>query len=859
MAMLYPLSDPRRAALAALVPLDGVSHTAQADGDWSDSATWDGGSVPGPGARVYIPAARTISYDVTGTPPSLKWIRLEGTLSARRGLALQMKVDTFITDLGSVLDFGTKASPLGAGSSLLVTFADNGDLDPAVDMAMIGRGLITLGKVDIHGTEKSSWHYIENSLAIGATSLTLSTIPTGWAVGDTIVLGGAHWAGYYRDGGSNIMHDPETEERVITSISGATIGWSGGLTYARPVGVLGQKIQCGNLTRNIKFQTEGGATSEVWHRGHIMFMHNPDVRVHYAQADWVGRTRKNTYKNDPAYIEAKDAFEFGAGLAADSNVKGRYAWHLHKTGVDNYTPGEVPEFVGLSAAHTPGWLFTHHDTAAHFHDCLAYDAGGAGFVSESGNETGAWTNCLAMKMVASRWTTSKLGDNHNNGYDIAMTGCGFDNHSRLVQINDCSANSCTTGLNWFHRGREDAPPYDGVIPFNASETEIPVLWGFIATGVGINKHPILHIERPVAIACFIGVHIEKANMKQDHDYPTIINQASVYSFERDGIAASYTGHYGWLDARVEGVPAGMEHPSMLNGETGAKAGTNSHAQQFIRPTIHKVAHAFDVGTNYDSGTAGSYTYEQLAVFRDHHVVEPTLTSITSTDYVQDAFYGAGDAAIKHATSPAPALSLANFAWSISEFSLNGITYTVDVTDSAGTVVFPQHPEAVLARTEFIRGCISRYGYWKDGADDRYVYVPLAFHDRLNPLEKTEIFAFQLKFDKTRTDNQIGTDNGYLTDPAPELHVDFFRPPVHGVIRPKSGSPGVYNYHPFIGFNGTESLTYWMTDGRGTVEKRTTTVNAANTNYPDAVEIDLSGGPVVPMLRPDMSFVVDMSA
>ena len=60
---------------------------------------------------------------------------------------------------------------------------------------------------------------------------------------------------------------------------------------------------------------ENADTAEVYERGHIMFMHNDDVDVRYAEFHELGRTDKSE--------TARDASEF-ANIAVNSNVKGRY-------------------------------------------------------------------------------------------------------------------------------------------------------------------------------------------------------------------------------------------------------------------------------------------------------------------------------------------------------------------------------------------------------------------------------------------------------------------------------------------------------------------------------------------------------
>ena len=81
-------------------------------------------------------------------------------------------------------------------------------------------------------------------------------------------------------------------------------------------------------------------------------------------------------------------------ISADSNLKGRYSFHLHRSGTEDVDdPAMV---VGNAVFSSPGWGFVHHDSNAILHNNASFDTFGAGFVAESGNEIGAWTDNLAI-------------------------------------------------------------------------------------------------------------------------------------------------------------------------------------------------------------------------------------------------------------------------------------------------------------------------------------------------------------------------------------------------------------------------------------------------------------------------------
>ncbi len=49
------------------------------DGRWSDAATWEGGRVPGQGARVQVRAGHVVVYDLVGNE-TIRSIHVAGTL-----------------------------------------------------------------------------------------------------------------------------------------------------------------------------------------------------------------------------------------------------------------------------------------------------------------------------------------------------------------------------------------------------------------------------------------------------------------------------------------------------------------------------------------------------------------------------------------------------------------------------------------------------------------------------------------------------------------------------------------------------------------------------------------------------------
>ena len=88
-----------------------------------------------------------------------------------------------------------------------------------------------------------------------------------------------------------------------------------------------------NVTRNVTFETENGENIPINHRGHVMFMYNPDVVVENAGFYNLGRSDKSKLVDDhDTNIDGSS----GSG----TNPPGRYALHFHRTGAEdiNSTP-----------------------------------------------------------------------------------------------------------------------------------------------------------------------------------------------------------------------------------------------------------------------------------------------------------------------------------------------------------------------------------------------------------------------------------------------------------------------------------------------------------------------------------------
>lgn len=180
-------------ALFDLVPYEDATHVAVRDGHWCNPTTWHEHELPGEGARVVIQEGREVVYDLF-SDAALATVRVDGRLVFDPEAESQMVVETLVVDLRGELQIGTAENPVEEGT-VKILFVDDGDLDPAKDPMLLGRGLISHGAARIHGAEKLvHWRVSEDPMA-GDTSLLLAEEPRGWRVGDTLVVAGTTYSG----------------------------------------------------------------------------------------------------------------------------------------------------------------------------------------------------------------------------------------------------------------------------------------------------------------------------------------------------------------------------------------------------------------------------------------------------------------------------------------------------------------------------------------------------------------------------------------------------------------------------------------------------------------------------------------
>ncbi len=512
-------------AVMALVPVSAATHVAVKDGSWFDPATWANGEVPGEGARVLIPAGVAVLYDGE-SEASVKTIRVDGALDFATDRDTFLEVETFVVADSGALTIGTKENPVDADVRAVIQFADNGPIDVSWDPRLLSRGLVSMGSVDINGAEKDAFLKVAVDPLKGDTTLTLEAPPEGWHVGDKLVLTGTHLASIKGvPQGAPIDVPTEDEELVITAIDGNVITLDRPLQYDHEGARADLKAYVANYSRNIVFETENADAVPVHQRGHVMLMHSNDVTVRFAEFTELGRTDKSE--------RAFDLSDLGT-VESDSNIKGRYSLHIHRSGVDDQAHPVIVE--GAAVWGSPGWGFVQHDSNAILSGNAAYDVFGAAFVAETGNETGRWAGNIAIKSLGVNVAVKDGDDVH--AFDLGRTGTGFWFQGRLVEAVDNVAAGMPggSGFTYFHRGS----PSD-LIAVDPSVVDQGDSLRYLDR-VDPNIPAISIFSGNETIASERGLEVIKANPRQGHGVRSVLDGFTAWEVET-GVQLQYTAHY----------------------------------------------------------------------------------------------------------------------------------------------------------------------------------------------------------------------------------------------------------------------------------------------------------------------------
>jgi hypothetical protein len=356
--------------VAALVPATRAEGQAAGlvrsagSGPWSASATWEGGKVPGAGARVQVRAGHTVTYGLHSDRP-IRSVHVAGTLTFAPDRDTRLDVGLLKIQPGAdasekgfdcdahvrapdpsmprpALEVGTPERPVAAGHTALIRLVSFEGMDKESCPAIVCCG----GRMDFHGAPLSrTWVKLGATARRGDTTVTLAEPVLGWRVGDRVILTATGLAP------SNARKDGLlTEERTVRGLEG------GRLTLDRPLahehlGTGDYRGEVANLSRNVVVESADPAQA----RGHTMYHRYSAGSIGYAEFRHLGK----------------------------EGVLGRYSLHFHLVG-DTMRGSSV---LGASVWDSGNrWLTIHGTNYLVVRDCVGYRSVGHGFYLEDGTE-----------------------------------------------------------------------------------------------------------------------------------------------------------------------------------------------------------------------------------------------------------------------------------------------------------------------------------------------------------------------------------------------------------------------------------------------------------------------------------------
>lgn len=239
-------------------------------------------------------------------------------------------------------------------------------LNLTADPFQWGNGLLNFGTLIAKCPVKTPFVALAGAAAQGASTLTLAAPPTGWSVGDAVMVTDSR---QMKTGSQPVKQFPVREPNAtITAIVGNTISLSTPLAFARPVvarpdGSVVATARVANLSRQTTIQSEN-PLGTPWHIANV----GPDAGFDIEGVEFVGLGRTKNI-----------------ALHVDTNHVGRYAFHIHHIGAGTVRRIANSVSIGTGAAKWGG-IVVHQSHDSVVEDNVCVDQRSGCLVTEDGNE-----------------------------------------------------------------------------------------------------------------------------------------------------------------------------------------------------------------------------------------------------------------------------------------------------------------------------------------------------------------------------------------------------------------------------------------------------------------------------------------
>lgn len=451
-------------ALLLAVPsgdsLPPLVRSAQS-GPWSAPETWEGGHVPGEGARVQVRTGHTVLYDLD-SDEVVRSVHVAGTLEFARDRDTRLDVGLIKVQAGEdasengfdcdahmtkprpgqirpALLVGLPGEPVSEGHTALIrlTYIDGMDRETCPGIVCCG------GRMEFHGTPlKHTWTKLAREAYRNEAVILLKREEIGgWEPGDHVILTGTtRQFGYKRTRTVSVAERPSTEERTIKAIKPYVEGGLALVTLDRPLEFDHRaegdyRGEVANLSRNVV--VESADPEGV--RGHTMFHRFSRGSLSYAEFRHLGK----------------------------EGVLGKYTLHFHLAG-ETMRGSSV---VGCSFWDSDNrWITIHGTSYLVVRDCVGYRSLGHGFFLEDGTET---RNILDHNLAVQALRAKPLPD-QVLPYDDNL-GSGFWWANSLNAFTRNVAAECDQdGFRFEVVAREDFDPVLPVLQADGSRKEVDI-------------------------------------------------------------------------------------------------------------------------------------------------------------------------------------------------------------------------------------------------------------------------------------------------------------------------------------------------------------------------------------------------
>ena len=800
------------AALDRLAPKDAGAKAVRS-GRWSDPQTWGGAT---PNGRVVIPAGIDVIFDKANSR-DFESVRVDGCLEMADDRSTRLNAELVYVAPGGSFAVGALDKPLRPDVTAEIAILPRGPIDVSRDPTLVGRGFVSASRVSIHGARKSSRVRFAKPPRKGDRTLTLAGAPRGWRVGDRIVVTGTRFKPILFRGQSVVRNATEDEVRLVTSVSGSTVSLNEPLKYdhVAPTSlVAGYAV---NYSRNVRILTKSYIDAPVSQRGHTMFM-SPEIRIDGVEFYQLGRTDKSRRAVSASSL---------SNPTPTANVKGRYPFHIHRTGL--VPDDQAPTLVNNVVWGSPGWGFTQHDAKAFFYDNATYDAFGAGFVTESGTETGAWIGNTAIR---SRGVVNESVKDAASvaAFDLGRSGNGFWLQGRLVRVQRNVAAGMTGdfGFVYMHRGVDPAlGTQRAITPAHLGGLADLAMW----RNHLVSTPPLAAFRDNEVFASKGGFYVSKSRTNQHHDARNVIENFTAWAVQT-GMEITYTNRVTAKNVRIWGVSGDPL-------STAIEFGRHTYDVVFNNLDVRNAAYGIDIGTApQEIARANHYTFVNL---HTQNIARSTFKNAKGDETVLSVAPPRRNAVsvdFKGSDGAAPRWSLAS--------PLNRLYLDGEKTDALGAIDFPVGVREFNFGTEAMAALLMERGYFETRTGGKVAVAPQFVADRMTGAIDQIPLVIDL-VDPVHVDRATG----FL--PAPAANRGVYNPQARkpyaaadsisvapgregsvnvtandrvfvgartmagfsqgakGVVRERAD--GRLAYRPLPGYRGRDQFTYWIRDGQ----------------------------------------------